>query len=126
MIITRPLLLPALLWMLASFSAELRADPATPADREITYLINSVEESGCLFMRNGDEHQATDAADHLRLKYRRGKRYAKSADQFIERLASESSWTGKPYFINCPGSPSVTSRDWLSDELERYRQSEAM
>ena len=34
---------------------------------------------------------ADDAADHLRLKHRRGKRYATSAETFIDRLASKSS-----------------------------------
>lgn len=123
---SRALLLTALLAMLLLPSSALRAGEETLADGEINHLINRVEESGCLFVRNGDEHSASDAAGHLRLKYRRGKRYAKTAEQFIERLASESSWSGKPYFINCPDNLPVTSRDWLTKELERFRQSAAM
>ncbi len=56
------------------------------ASQEIEYLISTVEKSGCRFHRNGDSHDATRAADHLRLKLRRGKKYADSAEHFIERL----------------------------------------
>ena len=94
---------------------------ADVAEEEINFLIGSVESSACVFVRNGKEHAADDAADHLRLKYRRGKRYATSAEKFIDRLASESSWSGKPYFINCPDSGDHRSKDWLSAQLEDYR-----
>lgn len=94
---------------------------ADVAEEEINFLIDSVENSACVFVRNGEEHAADDAADHLRLKYRRAKRYATSAEKFIDRLASESSWSGKPYFINCPDSGDHRSKDWLTERLEGYR-----
>ncbi|EED33727.1 transmembrane protein [gamma proteobacterium NOR5-3] len=96
---------------------------ADVADDEINFLIGSIESSGCVFVRNGEEHSAKDAADHLRLKYRRGRRYATSAEHFIDRLASKSSWSGKPYFINCPDSKSLRSEDWLTQRLENHRAS---
>lgn len=91
-------------------------------DREVGHLLQFVENSGCTFTRNGTDHDAAGAADHLRLKYNRGGRYVKSADQFIERLASESSWTGKPYTVTCDG---VTrpSGEWLQEALQAYRAS---
>jgi hypothetical protein len=91
------------------------------AEMEIAYLLNFVATSGCTFIRNGDEHDAADAADHLRLKYKRGKSYAGSAEQFIDRLATESSWTGKPYTVTCDGG-SQTSAEWLYGALAQYRQ----
>jgi len=91
------------------------------ADTEIQYLLGYVETSGCLFERNGTEHDATGAAVHLRLKCTRGKRYAKTAEQFIDRLASESSWTGKTYTVTCNGS-TEPSGDWLHGALQEYRQ----
>ncbi|WP_439105851.1 DUF5329 domain-containing protein [Congregibacter sp.] len=108
--------------MLLSVGQHLLADVV---DEEITFLISSVENSGCVFERNGDEHAAGDAADHLRLKYRRGKRYAGSAEQFIDRLASQSSWTGKPYFMKCPDTGDHKSGDWLTERLMSFRQSQA-
>ena len=94
---------------------------AGDAEAEIDYLITSVGESGCTFIRNGSRHEAEDAASHMRLKYRRGKRYATTAELFIERLASKSSMSGKLYTIDCPGSEIVPSGEWLAERLQEYR-----
>ena len=91
------------------------------AEREIAYLLAFVEESGCIFVRNDTEHDSADAADHLRLKYSRGSRYVNSAEQFIDRLASESSWSGKPYSVDCDGR-TEPSREWLYRALTQYRE----
>ena len=98
---------------------------ADGAEVEIEHLITTVGESGCTFIRNGSRHDAEDAASHMRLKYRRGKRYATTAELFIERLASKSSFTGKPYKIECPGSDAVPSGDWLMARLHEYREQQA-
>ena len=94
---------------------------AGDAETEIEYLITSVGESGCTFIRNGSRHDAEDAASHMRLKYRRGKRYATTAELFIERLASKSSMSGKLYTIECPDSEAVPSGEWLTARLHEYR-----
>lgn len=93
--------------------------PAT-ADREIQHLFEFVAQSGCSFERNGSSHDSADAADHLRLKYRRGSRYVNTAEQFIDRLASESSWSGKPYTATCDGQV-IPSKAWLHQALDDYR-----
>lgn len=95
---------------------------ADATETEIEYLITTVGASGCTFIRNGSRHDAEDAASHMRLKYRRGKRYATTAELFIERLASKSSFSGKLYAIECPGSDAVPSGDWLSARLQEYRR----
>jgi hypothetical protein len=97
------------------------ADSDARTTVEIEYLLEYVSTSGCSFIRNGSAHDPADAADHLRLKYSRGKRYVNSAEQFIDRLASESSWTGKPYSVDCNGR-TEPSRDWLYRALTEYRQ----
>ena len=114
---------PALLLALSlSLPAVALADAA---EVEIEHLITTVGESGCTFIRNGSHHDAEDAASHMRLKYRRGKRYAPTAELFIERLASKSSFSGKPYTIDCPGSDAVPSGDWLTARLREYRARQA-
>lgn len=97
------------------------ADSDTQTTAEIDYLLEFVATSGCNFIRNGSAHNPADAADHLRLKYSRGKRYVDNAEQFIDRLASESSWTGKPYSVECAGE-TQPSKDWLYQALAEYRQ----
>jgi hypothetical protein len=108
-----------LLCILLALPAALTA--GSEADTEIDYLLEFVATSGCVFVRNGDEHDAADAADHLRLKYSRGKRYVESAENFIDRLATESSWSGEPYMIICDGA-SLPSAQWLYRALADYRQ----
>jgi uncharacterized protein DUF5329 len=89
-------------------------------DAEVQYLLGFVENSGCTFHRNGSDHDSADAADHLRLKYNRGGKYVNNADQFIDRLATESSWTGRKYSVTCNGS-NEPSGEWLHRALEEYR-----
>ncbi len=108
---------PALL--LAAMLAVAGARGADPA-QEVRDLIARVAASGCTFIRNGTAHDAAAAADHLQLKYRRGERYVDTAEQFIDRLASESSWTGRPYLIRCDGV-TEPARDWLYRALEDQR-----
>ena len=115
-----------LLYLLVAVALLLPAPVfAGDAETEIEYLITSVGESGCTFVRNGSRHDAEDAASHMRLKYRRGKRYATTAELFIERLASKSSFSGKPYAIECPGSGAVPSGDWLTARLQEYREQQS-
>ena len=97
---------------------------AQDAETEIEYLLSEIGASGCTFVRNGDSHSAEDAEDHLRTKYRRGKRYADTAEKFIERLASKSSISRKPYWIQCPGEARVESGAWLFAKLADLRASD--
>ena len=102
-------------------SSGLAADNHTVARQEIQQLIQAVEQSGCTFHRNGKAHDAQDGADHLRLKLKRGAKYADTAEHFIERLASKSSWTNKPYMIELPNGKQQTMQTWLEAELVKIR-----
>ena len=94
---------------------------AAGTEEEIEFLLDTIGTSGCTFIRNGKRHAADDAEDHLRMKYRRGKRYASTSELFIERLASKSSMSRKPYYIECPGDEAVPTRDWLTARLTDFR-----
>ena len=96
---------------------------AAPVDREVDYLIGFVADSGCAFYRNDSLHDSVSAADHLRHKYKRGKRWVDSAELFIDRIASGSSLSGKPYHVNCEGVE-MTSADWLHQALDQHRNIE--
>jgi hypothetical protein len=115
---------PCLLLFLLALACSARAAPESVAEAEIQYLLAFVAGSHCDFIRNGTSHDSAEAADHLRLKYSRGRKYAGSAEQFIDRLASESSWTGKPYTVNC-GGRTEPARDWLRRALADYRSTAA-
>lgn len=112
--------LRACLLLVLALALPALALPESAAEAEIQYLLAFVADSHCDFIRNGTSHDSAEAADHLRLKYRRGSKYAGSAEQFIDRLASESSWTGKPYTVNCGGHIEHAG-DWLRRALADYR-----
>lgn len=92
-----------------------------PMDREIDHLLETVATSDCVFIRNGKEHGPGAAKDHLSLKRRRGKRYFSSSEEFIERLASSSSWSGKPYYIRCDDGEQQLASSWFNAVLTDYR-----
>ncbi len=89
----------------------------------IEHLLVSVGNSGCTFIRNGKEYSSTDAEDHLRMKYRRGKKWATDAEAFIDRLASKSSFSGKPYRIRCGTDAAQLTSDWLTQRLAEHSTS---
>jgi hypothetical protein len=67
---------------------------------KIDYLIHAVETlDGAKFLRNGQEYDATAAADHLRLKRRIAGDRIKTAGDFIRLCGTQSSVTGEKYRI---------------------------
>ena len=94
------------------------------ADAEIESLLAAVAASGCDFERNDELYPSDQAADHLALKYRRGTRYVSTAEDFIDRLASKSSWSGSPYYVICDGVKTA-SGDWLHQQLRALRSESA-
>ena len=110
---------------LALFTATAaQAAPVAPAVRaEIDILFQQLQTSGCEFNRNGSWHSATEAQAHLlkKLDYLEGKDAVKTTEQFIERGASTSSLSGKPYLVRCGVRPPVESGPWLMAELKALR-----
>jgi len=90
-------------------------------DSEIEHLLTAVGSSNCVFVRNGTRHTAESAESHLRMKYGKTRRYIDNAEEFITKLASESSWTGKPYTLDCPDKEEQVTKDWLFVQLNEYR-----
>ena len=106
--------------LLLLLGAPALADDAA-MNTEIDYLLETVVASDCTFIRNGKEHGAEAARDHLSLKRRKGKKYFSTTEEFIERLASSSSWSGKPYHIRCGDGEPQLAESWFSDVLREYR-----
>ncbi len=101
-----------------------QAAPGEAARREIVGLIGALDGSSCRFQRNGSWHDAAEARAHLQRKYDYLLRKDKvdTAEQFIERAASQSSMSGKPYRIACPGQPEQTAAVWFTARLAALRQ----
>lgn len=104
----------------------LQAAPVAPSVRaEIDALLSTFQKSGCQFFRNGSWHTASEARAHLlrKLEYLEGKNAVQSTEQFIERAASTSSFTGQPYLVKCGDTAAVKSKQWLSAQLKTIRSS---
>jgi len=95
---------------------------ADTMDDEIDYLLSSVGSSGCTFIRNGKRYSGKDARAHLQSKRRHNAHLFDSADEFIEKIASKSSMSGKLYRIRCNGEEQQTAGDWFTDMLRQHRQ----
>ncbi|TBR40781.1 hypothetical protein EYV96_10120 [Dyella terrae] len=86
-------------------------------------MLDFVASSHCTFIRNGSEYTAADARKHMqrKLDYLSRRDMIDTTEDFIERAASESSFSGKPYKVRCDGREQL-SGDWLRDELQVLRQ----
>jgi hypothetical protein len=103
----------------AAALADKAAPPLTDAqkiDRLIAY-VGKLE--GAVFIRNGDEHSAADAAKHLAYKRRKAGDRVKTPADFIRLCASHSSQSGDAYLIRFADGRTRTAEDVLRDELAR-------
>ena len=96
------------------------ATPGPAAQDEIDHLLSYVASSSCSFVRNGSEYGPVKARDHLADKYRFAGNRISTAEEFIEYLATKSSFSGAPYHVHC-GKDDQLSGAWLTAELKRYR-----
>lgn len=69
-------------------------------EARINAMLNALAQKKDLtFVRNGDAHNCEEAVSHLRLKLGNTRNRIDTAEQFIDKVASSSSITGKPYIV---------------------------
>lgn len=90
-------------------------------DARIEHLISHVESlKGAVFIRNGTEYDTKEAGGHLRMKLGKAGDKVKTAEDFIDGLASKSSATGKPYRIRKPDGTVVDTKPYFYTKLKEY------
>lgn len=82
--------------------------------KEIEALLKKIESSDIIFIRNGVEHTAKEAADHLRSKWEQTNGKIKTKKDFIEQLATKSSLTGELYLVQLKDGSKIKAADWLT------------
>ena len=114
-----PIVFGLVLWL--SMPPAAAAEP--DGQGEIARLIDALAASDCRFERNGKWYGAAEAKAHLQRKYDwlRKRDRAATAEQFIAGAASNSSVSGKPYHVQCPGQARQASADWFKQQLQRLR-----
>jgi hypothetical protein len=114
---TRSMLL--LTAILLCFSLAMAADDISTQEKEkIEYLVSHIESmKDATFVRNGKEYDARTAALFLRGKWQTNKDKVRTAEDFIESIASRSSTTGKPYSIRMKNGKEIECGDYLRKTL---------
>ena len=119
------LALLCLLSIASTAGASEAADPATLAD--IEYLLDRVEHSEFVFIRNGNEHSGAEAARHMRRKYEYflEKGDIVTVEDFIDLAGTKSLMTGRQYLVRLSDDTVVPTADWLRGELGAHHNSTA-
>ena len=108
----------------APAGSERAADDTKPLSEKekIEALIQHVEGlKDAVFVRNGSDYDAKTAARFLRGKWDK-ESDVKTARDFIEKVASVSSTSKKPYLIRFKDGKEVKSGDYLSRELDNLEK----
>jgi len=106
--------------LLFSLAILMVPDCLAETEVEIAQLLKYIENSDCIFIRNGKEYGSSQSKNHLELKYKHAKRWIKTTEDFIRHIATKSSLSGRPYMVNCDGQEMPSSK-WLKKELFRIR-----
>jgi len=96
-----------------------------PPDTTVQHLLDYVARSNLVFIRNSDQYTAKEASEHMKSKYDHFRDKIKTPEEFIKLCATRSLLSGKPYLVISEHGETVRTSEWLSAELEAYRNSTA-
>ena len=101
-------------------SSFVRAQNLSNSEKQkIETLIRQVANlKDAKFVRNGSAYNADSAAVFLRRKWEANKSEVKTARDFIDKVASFSGTSGKPYLIRLKDGGEIKSRDFLLAQLK--------
>ena len=121
--LAQPLFTVLLLLTLANPTL-LLAQALDPAEKQkIETLIKQVRAlKDAMFIRNGSSYSADDAATFLRRKWQANESNVKTARDFIDKVASFSGTSGKPYLIRFKDGREIKSREFLLAELKKIEK----
>lgn len=112
-----------------SKSSVAAKNQTTPEPRKLTEteriesLIQHVETlEGAVFIRNGEEHDCTAAAKHMRDKWNWKKKEIETAEDFIRVAATKSSMSGEVYRIRFKDGHEEKCGEYLRKQLGRQAQ----
>ena len=87
--------------------------------QKIEALIQEVRDlKDATFIRNGSAYNSKSAAIFLRRKWQANHSEVKTARDFIDRVATFSGTSGRPYLIRFKDGTEIQSRDFLMARLK--------
>jgi hypothetical protein len=94
----------------------------TQEQKKIEYLLMEVEKlQGARFWRNGSSYSAKAAAEHLRMKYKKAGSAVSTAKDFIDKIASKSSTSGKAYQIELANGKKIDTSVFFYQKLAEWK-----
>jgi hypothetical protein len=109
-----------ILWLLLSDMAYSNIDKKQ--QKEINFLISHVNNSECIFNRNGIDYKGSEAVTHIIRKYDYYKNKIKTTEDFIELAATKSEISGRHYTVKCKNSEIQELGKWLLKALSTLRK----
>lgn len=95
--------------------------PAEEAAR-IEALIDAVQRlDDAVFIRNGQDYDSATAAEFLRRKWQTRTAHVASAEDFIEKVGSISSTSGRPYVVRLGDGREILCSVFLRNTLKTIR-----
>lgn len=111
--------LSVLFFVALSWWIPVQARAADEKER-IEGLISRIENlKDAKFIRNGSSYDSKNAAKFLRAKWQAKDAEIKTADDFIDKVATFSSTTGRPYIIHFSTGREVKCGEYLKAELKK-------
>ena len=96
---------------------------ATAERQKIEALIKCVGDlKGAKFIRNGSSYEVSTAVRFLRGKWKSNESIVKTALDFIDKVASFSGTSGKPYLIRFKDGSEIKSQEFLQAELRKLEK----
>ena len=88
----------------------------------IDYLLEQVSNSPYNFIRNGQSYSGKRAWVHFKWKYFLNVKQVKTAEEFIDRVATYSKMSGDPYLVQWPDKSRHPLHPLLVNELRLFDQ----
>lgn len=112
--------------LLGGMAAGARAAPSAAEMARIERLITMIgSRRDMKLVRNGTEHDTETAVTFLRGKLKAQGGDIKTAEEFIDRIASKSSMTGQLYWVKLSDGREIPAGDFLRIELVRLDKAAA-
>ena len=108
--------------ILAGLLSAARADQSAPdLEQTIAFLLQYVAESDLRFIRNGEEHDPEEAAEHMEAKYKHFRKKIRTPEDFIRLAATKSLLSGEAYRVRTPEGQEMETAVWLTQVLADFR-----
>ncbi len=93
--------------------------------KKIERLIDIIQKSKIIFIRNNKEYTPSEAAEHIREKYEYARKDIHTLEEFIDKVASHSWISDQDYLVKLPDGTQVKAKKWLQEQATELDRPEA-